>query len=142
MLEEVLNKEKLKKILIDLESEQVERTVSVSDTDKFSKAICAFSNDFSNTGKNGYLLIGVKDDGSLSGLKATDSHLSNLGEFRSNGNILPQPMMSVSVFSFKNGDVIVIEVKPSPFPPVRYKGRTWIRVGRAEQWLMRWRNVD
>lgn len=32
-------------------------------------------------------------------------------------------------YSFNEGDVIVIEVQPSPFPPVRYRGRTWIRVG-------------
>jgi ATP-dependent DNA helicase RecG len=37
--------------------------------------------------------------------------------------------MSVQAFSFEQGDVVVIEVTPSPFPPVRYKGKTWIRIG-------------
>ena len=124
-----LNKEKVQAMLVDLESEQIERTTSTTDTSKFAQAICAFSNDLSNTAKNGYLFIGVYDNGTLSGLKASDRLLQSLGGLRSDGNILPQPIMSVSVFSFVHGDVIVIEIQPSPFPPVRYKGKTWIRVG-------------
>ena len=124
-----LNKEKIYSMLTDLESEQIERTISTTDTDKFAQAICAFSNDLSNTTRNGYLLIGVHDVGSLSGLKANDKLLQSLGGLRSDGNILPQPIMSISVFSYENGDVIVLEILPSPFPPVRYKGKTWIRVG-------------
>ena len=124
-----LNKEKIQSMLTDLESEQIERTISTNDTDKFAQAICAFSNDLSSTSRNGYLLIGVYDDGSLSELKATDKLLQSLGGLRSDGNILPQPIMSISVFSYENGDVIVLEIQPSPFPPVRYKGKTWIRVG-------------
>lgn len=124
-----LNKETIQSMLTDLESEQIERTISTNDTDKFAQAICAFSNDLSSTSRNGYLLIGVYDDGSLSGLKATDKLLQSLGGLRSDGNILPQPIMSISVFSYEDGDVIVLEIQPSPFPPVRYKGKTWIRVG-------------
>ncbi|NOX45658.1 MAG: transcriptional regulator, partial [Chlorobi bacterium] len=116
-------------MLADLESEQVERTSSTSDTNKFAQAVCAFSNDISNTGRNGFLLIGVNDNGALSKLKSSDKLLQNFGGLRSDGNILPQPIMSVQSYSFDEGDVIVIEVQPSPFPPVRYKGKTWIRVG-------------
>lgn len=124
-----LNKEKVQAMLIDLESEQIERTISTTDTDKFAQAICAFSNDLANTSRNGYLFIGVHDDGTPSGLTASDRLLQSLGGLRSDGNILPQPVMSVSVFPFDEGDVIVLEIQPSPFPPVRYKGKTWIRVG-------------
>jgi len=124
-----LDKEKVNKMLTNLESEQIERTKSTTDTDKFAQAICAFSNDLSNSTRNGYLLIGVNDNGLLSGLKANDRLLQSLGGLRSDGNILPQPIMSISVFSFEPGDVIVLEIQPSPFPPVRYKGKTWIRVG-------------
>ena len=52
-----------------------------------------------------------------------------MGGLRSDGNILPQPIISIEAFSFEKGDVVVLTVIPSPFPPVRYKGRTWIRVG-------------
>jgi len=104
-------------MLTDLESEQIERTTSTTDFNKFAQVICAFSNDLPNTALNGYLLIGVHDNGILSGLKANDQLLQSLGGLRSDGNILPQPLMSVNSFSFTDGDVIVIEVQSSPFPP-------------------------
>jgi len=124
-----LNREKVLAMLTDLESEQIERTISTTDTDKFAQAICAFSNDLSNTLRNGYLFIGAHDNGIPCGLKTSDRLLQSFGGLRSDGNILPQPVLSVSVFSFDAGDVIVLEIQPSPFPPVRYKGKTWIRVG-------------
>jgi ATP-dependent DNA helicase RecG len=43
--------------------------------DKFCQAICAFSNDLSGDGKNGYLMIGTYDNGELSGLKVDDTLL-------------------------------------------------------------------
>jgi len=122
-------REKLEQMLTDLESEQIERTISTNNTDKFAQAICAFSNDLANSARNGYLLIGVYDNGVLSGFTATDDFLQKIGGFRSDGNILPQPIISASSYSFQDGDVVVVEVQPSPFPPVRYKGRTYIRVG-------------
>jgi ATP-dependent DNA helicase RecG len=52
-----------------------------------------------------------------------------LGAIRSEGNVLPQPFMSVAKFSFEGGEVAVVEVQPSDLPPVRYHGRVYIRVG-------------
>ena len=124
-----LHKEQLLELILDMESEIIERTTSVTDTDKFAQAICAFSNDLPNNNQKGCLLIGVKDDGELSGFKATDKFLQNMGGLRSDGNILPQPIISIKTTSLKKGDVVIIEVTPSPFPPVRYKGKTWIRIG-------------
>jgi len=129
MITNSLSKQRLLKLLNNFESELIERTVSTNDTDKYGQVICAFSNDLHNYAQNGILLIGVKDNGELSGFKATDKFLQNLGGLRSDGNILPQPILSVKAFSFEKGDVVVIEIMPSPFPPVRYKGKTWIRVG-------------
>jgi ATP-dependent DNA helicase RecG len=33
------------------------------------------------------------------------------------------------VFKFSEGEVVVVQVNPSLYPPVRYDGRCWIRVG-------------
>lgn len=79
---------------------RVEKTISSTNTDKFSQAICAFSNDMPASGKNGYLIIGANDDGSLSGLKVTDELMKNISAIRSDGNILPLPVMNVEKFSF------------------------------------------
>ena len=125
----MLEKEDIRVLLQEMESDRIERTVSIKDTDKFCQAICAFANDFPHSRKPGYLFIGVKDNGKLSGLKVTDELLLNISNIRSEGNILPQPAMSVDKYSFDEGDVVVVEVQPSKFPPVRYKGRIWIRTG-------------
>jgi ATP-dependent DNA helicase RecG len=125
----MLTRDQLSTLLIDLESDRIERTESTTKTDKFGEAICAFANDLPNHGQPGYLLVGVRDKGQRSGLKVTDELLKNLGAIRSDGNVLPQPAMNVAHFNFDDGDVAVVEVLPSDLPPVRYKGRVWVRVG-------------
>ena len=125
----MLTQSQLQPILSDTESAHVERTISTDNMDKFCQAICAFSNDISGSGKNGYLIIGAHDNGKLSGLKVDDKLLLKISNIRTDGNILPQPVMTVEKFSFDDGDVLVAEVQPSEFPPVRYRGRVWVRVG-------------
>jgi ATP-dependent DNA helicase RecG len=126
----MLSNEEILALINDKESDRIERTTSIGDTDKFAEAICAFSNDLANHQKPGYLFIGVHDKTcKLSGLKATDKLLKNIAAIRSDGNILPQPAMTVHPYTFDDGDVIAVEVQPAHFPPVRYKGTIWIRVG-------------
>lgn len=124
----MLNEDQLKALLADLDSDTSERTEPTTNTDKFGQTICAFANDLPNHRRPGYLLVGVKDDGSLAGIQVTDDLLKNLAGVRSDGNILPQPMMSVAKFSLAGGDVAVVEVQPSDLPPVRYQGRVYIRI--------------
>jgi ATP-dependent DNA helicase RecG len=125
----MLTQSQLQYILSNTESAHIERTIATDNMDKFCQAICAFSNDISGSGKNGYLIIGVHDNGKLSGLKVDDKLLLKISNIRTDGNILPQPVMTVEKFSFDDGDVLVTEVQPSEFPPVRYRGRIWVRVG-------------
>jgi ATP-dependent DNA helicase RecG len=117
-------------LMTEMESDRVEKTESIKDTDKFSEAICAFSNDFPRNRKPGYLLIGVNNNGKAIGLKVSDQLLLNLAAIRSDGNIQPMPTMTVQRHILAAGEeVAVIEVTPSDLPPVRYKGQVWIRVG-------------
>jgi ATP-dependent DNA helicase RecG len=125
----MLTEEQVKALLSDLETDRVERTISTNNTDKFAQAICAFANDLPNHRQPGYLLVGVHDNGALSGLAVTDELLKNLGAIRSDGNVLPQPVINVAKYSFAGGDIAVVEVIPSDLPPVRFKGRIHIRVG-------------
>ena len=124
----MITREELLDLLKSTETYRVEKTISTTNMDKFCEAICAFANDMPNSKKKGYLLIGVNDDGSRCGLKATDELLLKLSAIRTDGNILPLPVMSVDFISFEDGDVIVVEVVPSILPPVRYRGRTFIRI--------------
>jgi ATP-dependent DNA helicase RecG len=125
----MLSEQDLQSLMSDLESDRVERTVSAADMDKFSQAVCAFANDMPGHRQAGYLLIGVNDGGKPCGLKVTDELLRNLGGIRSDGNVLPQPAMNVSRHSIEGKEVAVVEVLPSDLPPVRYRGRIYIRVG-------------
>ena len=125
----MITKEHLQKILSDTESYHIEKTVATDNMDKFSQAICAFSNDVADSKKKGYLLIGVRDNGELAGLQVDDKLLLQISNIRTDGNILPQPVMTVEKFSFAQGDVLVVEVTSSQVPPVRYRGRIWVRVG-------------
>ena len=125
----MITKEHLQKILSDTESYHIEKTVATDNMDKFSQAICAFSNDVADSKKKGYLIIGVRDNGELGGLQVDDKLLLQISNIRTDGNILPQPVMTVEKFSFAQGDVLVVEVTPSQVPPVRYRGRIWVRVG-------------
>jgi predicted HTH transcriptional regulator len=125
----MITKDELQELFASTETYRIERTISTTDKDKFGEAVCAFANDMPDSGKPGYLLIGVRNDGSLNGFKASDELLQKFAALRSDGNILPIPSIAVDSFSFPDGDVIVVEVQPSDQPPVRYRGRTWIRIG-------------
>ena len=128
----MITENELLALMSDLESDRIERTVATNDTTKFREAICAFSNNFPNHRLPGYLLIGVEDkSGKACGLKADDALLRNVAGLRQDGEILPQPAMTVGriALSDGSGDVVVVEVHPSDLPPVRYKGRVHIRVG-------------
>lgn len=97
--------EDLKEMLLGTETSRIERTVSTGDMDKFQEAICAFSNDMSGSGKNGYLIIGAHDNGALSGLKVTDALFKKIASIRSDGNILPLPVMTVEKIALDEGDL-------------------------------------
>lgn len=111
------------------ESYRIERTVSTGDMDKFQEAICAFANDLPGHRKHGYLLIGVNDNGKISGLKVDDALLKRISGIRSDGNILPLPVMTTEKVETPEGDVLVVDVTPSFDTPIRYRGRTFVRIG-------------
>ena len=127
-----IDETKVRELMGQLEADWIERTRSPDKKDKLAEAICAFANDFPNHGHPGYVLIGVDDRTGLAvGKHLGDDVLQGLGGLRSDGNIQPLPAITVSRISLSDGsgDVAIIEVHPSDMPPVRYKGRVWIRVG-------------
>ncbi len=122
--------QELERLFDGLESDRVERKSSIAnDKDKICEAICAFANDLSNNQKSGIVFVGVNDDGTCANLPIDDRLLLSLSDLRSNGNILPFPTMAVQKRVIKNCEVAVIIVEPSYDTPIRFKGRTWIRVG-------------
>ncbi len=124
-----MNDRELERLLIDLESDRVERKSSLSDPEKVREAICAFANDLPGHNDPGVLFVGAKEDGDSSGLRITDELLRKLSDMRSDGNITPFPSLTVQKRRLRGQEFAVVLVQPSPAPPVRCRGRTWIRVG-------------
>src|SRR4051812_48839804 len=111
-----MNRSELERLLVDLESDRVERTISLTDYDKFGEAICFFANDLANSSKPGYLFIAATPDGKASGAAITDDLLQSLAAIRSDGNIQPLPVMNVQKWQLGGGEMAVVEVFPSDLP--------------------------
>ena len=126
-----LSDQELESLLGDLESDRAERKESFKGDgpEKVRQAVCAFANDLPGHRRAGVVFIGAHDDGRLMGLAITDELLRTLADIRSDGNIQPMPSMSVEKRSLHGTEVAVITVLPADAPPVRYKGRTYIRTG-------------
>lgn len=125
----MIDESELRRLLADLESDRIERTTSASNTDKLCEAICAFANDMPANNCPGYLVIGAGNDGAVVGLEVQDQVLQQLSNYADSGQIVPLPSMTVQKMSLAEGEVIVVEVRPSDMPPIRYRGRVWIRRG-------------
>lgn len=115
----------------DLESDRVERKESFKGDapEKVRQAVCAFANDLSGHQQPGVVFIGLKDDGQTANLEVTDELLLKLAHIRTDGAIQPIPSMTVEKRTVHAAEVVVITVMPADAPPVRYKGRTYVRTG-------------
>lgn len=124
-----MDQQELHLMLIDLESDLIERKASLSDPDRVRQAICAYANDLPDHRKPGVIFIGANDDGSCAGLTVTDELLLRLSHMRDDGKIQPIPSIAVGKNVINKCEMAVIVVKPSLAPPIRFNGVTWIRVG-------------
>jgi ATP-dependent DNA helicase RecG len=121
----------LETLLTDLESDLVERkqTFRGDAPTKVREAVCAFANDLPDHRRPGVVFIGARDDGSPQGLVVTDELLLQLADIKTDGNIVPPPTLTVTKRVLRGKDVAVIIVWPADSPPVRCKGRIYIRIG-------------
>lgn len=125
------NDEDIERLITDLESDCVERKESWSGDapKKGREAVCAFANDLPEHRKPGILVIGVDNNGNYVKTMITDKLLLTLSDIRTDGNILPPPTIFVEKRFFKGNEIAIVTVQPSDSPPVRYKGKIWIRIG-------------
>ena len=125
--------EELEDLLLDLESFRVERKQSWSSgtAKRIQQAVCAFANDLPGSGSAGVLFVGVRDDGTPTGLQITDQLLQQLAAIKTDGNIVPPPTLAVEKRHLAGHEVAVVTVEPSILPPVRFRGQIWIRTGSS-----------
>jgi ATP-dependent DNA helicase RecG len=126
-----LTDNELEALLNDLESDRAERKEAWAGDapEKGPQAICAFANDLPNHQTPGVLFVGVDNNGVPKNIAVTDQLLLTLADLKSNGNILPPPTMTVEKRVLKGSEIAVVTVWPADAPPVRFKGRIWIRTG-------------
>lgn len=126
-----LTDQELLDLLDDTESDRAERkeTFKGDITKKARQTVCAFANDLPGHNRPGVLFIGAKDDGEPSGLEITDQLLLSLADMKTDGNILPLPVLSVEKRILKGSEMAIVTVMPSDMPPLKYDGRIWIRTG-------------
>lgn len=123
--------ERIAQLGAGLEPDLVERKLSAADTKAIRRNICAFANDLPGHGEPGILLIGVGDDGRVSGASIDDDLLDRVSAARDDGDFMPTPSFVVEKRRWGGGEIAVVFVEPAPYPPVRYRGRVWVRVGPA-----------
>jgi len=121
----------LEAMLSDIESDLAERKESFRGDvpAKAREAVCAFANDLPGRRQPGVLFIGARDDGTPSDLVVTDELLRQLAEIKADGNIVPPPTLTVTKRRLRGHEMAVVTAWPADSPPVRYKGRVYIRIG-------------
>jgi ATP-dependent DNA helicase RecG len=126
-----LTDDELEILLTAGEADRIERKESFKGEapNSIREAVCAFANDLPNHRRPGVVFVGVTDNGRPSGLPVTDELLRSLADIKSDGNIVPPPSLSVEKRVLHGCELAVITVSPADAPPVRYRGRIWIRIG-------------
>lgn len=126
-----LDDDELARLIEGGESARVEfkETLGGGARDRIREAICAFANDLPGSGSPGIVVVGLKDDGTPANIAVTDDMLRTLADMRSDGNVLPPPLILSEKRSHRGYAIAVLTVLPSDSPPVRYKGAIHVRNG-------------
>jgi ATP-dependent DNA helicase RecG len=119
----------LEALLLDLETDWVERKESARDKERICQTVCAFANDLPNHKKPGVLFIGVRDDGTCAGLPITDDLSRELAGLKTDHQILPFPSIVVQKRILRACELAVVLVHPADAPPIRDRGQIWVRTG-------------
>ena len=116
-------------MISDIESHLVVRKRSADDRSAIRRTVCAFANDLAGRGQPGVILLGVGNDGTCAGLQITDELLLKLASMRDDGNLQPLPSIAIEKRTLSHCSVVVVQVAPALHPPMRYRGRAFVRVG-------------
>ena len=127
----VLDDNNLELLLRGGESDRVEFKESLGGDapDAIRRAVCAFANDLPGRGLPGVVFVGVRYNGTFIGIPPTDEQLRQLADMKTDGNVVPPPVMFVEERTLLGERIAVVTVFPSDSPPVRYRGRIHVRTG-------------
>ncbi len=111
------------------EGERAERKESDRDADEILRAACALANDLQQSGRPGYLVLGLDKKGRTVGVDASDEGVQRLVNRLTSTKILPTPSFSVEVVPSQGLSVIVVRVATRPVAPLTRIWRGFPNVG-------------
>lgn len=112
------------------ETERVERKESDRDVEDILRAACALANDLGNSGRPGYVALGISDAGKVVGVDVSDESIQRLVNRLRSTKIPPNPSITIEATLREGRGVLVVRVEPYPVPPVvRVDEGAWVRVG-------------
>ena len=112
------------------ERDDVEWKRDGEDRNLLRKAVCALANDLPGRG-GGHLLVGVRNDGTPTGLTVNDGLILQVTNIRDEARVLPRPVMTVEKTMFAGGECVHVWVEAAGMRPVRFDGVVWVRVGTS-----------
>ncbi len=120
-----MEQERLKELIHEGESAEVEFKESLSLSEPIGKTISSFSN-----ANGGTLIIGVTDSGEIKGVELGENTLEQLAN-RIKQHTDPKIYPSINTENIDGKDVVIIEVNESQEKPVFYRGNAYKRVGKS-----------
>lgn len=112
------------------ESERVEWKESGRQVEEILRAACALANDLGGSGTDGFIVLGVRNDGTTVGTDTSDEAIQRIASRLSSTKLQPNPSVSVVRGEGSQSGLLVIRVAPYLVPPVvRVDGVAWVRVG-------------
>ena len=111
------------------ESENIEFKESLGELRQIIETVVAFANK--NGGK---ILVGVRDDGSIVGVKIGKGRLENLANNIVN-SIEPPIYPSILTIDIDDKTIILIDVPSGTNKPYFYRGKAFIRIGKTNKTL-------
>jgi len=122
-----MHHDELMQLIVDGGSEAVEFKKSAGMMREAVETICAFANHH-----GGYLIVGIDDDGSVTGQHVSDDTLKNVAnEIKLNTE--PRLYPSIEKVKLSGKDCILVTIEESPLKPHLAYGRPFLRVGPTNQ---------
>lgn len=113
------------------ETERVEWKESIRNSNVVFRSVCALANDLGETNEPGYLIVGLKDDGTMLGVPGNlDEQQQLISNWLRSTKIYPHPSFGIEIVEVSGLKLLVVRVEPYPVPPfVTIEGVAWVRNG-------------
>ena len=122
-----MNPEQIQKLLSLGEGQRVEFKSTIKNVDALGRVICGLLNT-----SGGYLICGVKDQGTVLGIDASAEIVAAL-EKQLHDGLAPKALVELAVETLEDKPILVIEVPAGQDVPYAFRNTIYIRSGESTQ---------